>query len=66
MLNGVEYFHVVFTVPETIAAIAYQNKKVLYDMLFHASAETLRTIAADRWSGLVHAIFSPPSRRQQM
>ena len=47
LLNGVEYFHVVFTVPEPIAAIAYQNKKVLYDILFHASAETLRTIAAD-------------------
>jgi hypothetical protein len=47
LLNGVEYFHVVFTVPEPIAAIAYQNKKALYDILFHASAETLRTIAAD-------------------
>jgi hypothetical protein len=46
-LNGVEYFHVVFTLPEAIAAIAFQNKKVLYDILFHASAETLRTIAAD-------------------
>src|SRR5438132_1393164 len=47
LLSGVEYFHVVFTVPEPIAAIAFQNKKTLYDMLFHASAETLRTIAAD-------------------
>jgi hypothetical protein len=46
-LLEVEYFHVVFTVPEAIAAIAYQNKKLLYDILFHASAETLRTIAAD-------------------
>jgi len=42
-----EYFHVVFTVPEQIAAIAYQNKRALYGMLFQASAETLRTIAAD-------------------
>src|SRR5579862_9218188 len=42
-----EYFHVVFTVPDPIAAIAYQNKRALYNMLFHASAETLRTIAAD-------------------
>ena len=42
-----EYFHVVFTVPEPIAAIAYQNKRALYNMLFQASAETLRTIAAD-------------------
>jgi hypothetical protein len=42
-----EYFHVVFTLPEPIAAIAYQNKAVVYEMLFHATADTLRTIAAD-------------------
>ncbi len=42
-----EYFHVVFTVPEEIAAIAYQNKDVVYSILFRATAETLRTIAAD-------------------
>ena len=46
-LMPVEYFHVVFTLPEEIAAIAYQNKAVVYDLLFHATAETLRTIAAD-------------------
>jgi hypothetical protein len=46
-LLATEYFHVVFTVPEPIAAIAYQNKRALYNLLFHASAETLRTIAAD-------------------
>jgi hypothetical protein len=42
-----DYFHVVFTLPEDIAAIAYQNKAVVYEILFHATAETLRTIAAD-------------------
>jgi len=42
-----QYFHVVFTVPEEIAAIAYQNKRVVYGILFQATAETLRTIAAD-------------------
>src|SRR3984885_4596780 len=42
-----EYFHVVFTVPEEITAIAYQNKDVVYSILFRATAETLRTIAAD-------------------
>ncbi len=42
-----EYFHVVFTLPEEIAAIAYQNKAVVYDLLFRATAKTLRTIAAD-------------------
>src|SRR5215475_8515954 len=46
-LLNTQYFHVVFTVPEQIAAIAYQNKKVVYDILFRATAETLRTIAAD-------------------
>jgi len=46
-LLPVDYFHVVFTLPEEIATIAYQNKAVVYDLLFHATAETLRTIAAD-------------------
>ncbi|EQD26828.1 Transposase, IS801/IS1294, partial [mine drainage metagenome] len=41
------YFHVVFTLPEQIAAIAYQNKAVVYNLLFAATAETLCTIAAD-------------------
>ena len=39
--------HVVFTLPAKIADIAYQNKAVIYDLLFKASAETLITIAAD-------------------
>jgi Putative transposase/Transposase zinc-binding domain len=46
-LLDTEYFHVVFTVPEDIAAIAYQNKEVVYDILFRATSDTLRTIAAD-------------------
>jgi hypothetical protein len=46
-LLDTEYFHVVFTVPQEIAAIAYQNKRVVYNILFRATAETLRTIAAD-------------------
>jgi Putative transposase/Transposase zinc-binding domain len=46
-LLPVEYFHVVFTVPEPIAAVAYQNKQVVYGILFRAAAETLRTIAAE-------------------
>jgi Putative transposase/Transposase zinc-binding domain len=41
------YFHVVFTVPEEIADIALQNKRTVYGILFHATAETLSTIAAD-------------------
>lgn len=46
-LLDTEYFHVVFTVPDEIAVIAYQNKAQVYDILFRAAAETLRTIAAD-------------------
>ncbi len=46
-LLPVEYFHVVFTVPQEITAIAYQNKTVVYDILFRATAQTLRTIAGD-------------------
>jgi hypothetical protein len=42
-----EYFHVVFTLPEPIAAIAFYNKEVVYNLLFRATAETLLTIAAD-------------------
>jgi hypothetical protein len=41
------YFHVVFTIPEEIAAVAYQNKDRVYGILFRATAETLSTIAAD-------------------
>jgi hypothetical protein len=41
------YFHVVFTLPAEIAALAYQNKAVVYNLLFSATAETLSTIAAD-------------------
>jgi Putative transposase/Transposase zinc-binding domain len=46
-LLPVPYYHVVFTLPASIADIAYQNKAVIYNLLFKASAETLTTIAAD-------------------
>ena len=46
-LLPVEYFHVVFTVPQEVAAIAYQNKEVVYNILFQATAQSLRTIGAD-------------------
>jgi hypothetical protein len=46
-LLPVPYFHVVFTLPGRIADIAYQNKAVIYNLLFKASAEALITIAAD-------------------
>lgn len=46
-LLAVGYFHLVFTLPAPIAALAYQNKRVIYGLLFKASAETMLTIAAD-------------------
>jgi hypothetical protein len=46
-LLPVPYFHVVFTVPPEIAAIALQNKRVMYGILMRASADTLLQIAAD-------------------
>jgi hypothetical protein len=46
-LLPVEYYHVVFTLPAPIADIAYQNKAVVYGLLFDVAAETLLTIAAD-------------------
>ncbi|RJT19713.1 IS91 family transposase, partial [Mesorhizobium waimense] len=46
-LLPVAYFHVVFTLPAQIAAIAFQNKAAVYTILFKTVAETLRTIAVD-------------------
>jgi hypothetical protein len=46
-LLPVEYFHVVFTLPQQIAAVAYQNKEIVYGLLFEATAETLKKIAGD-------------------
>ncbi len=46
-LLPVPYFHVVFTLPEQLAALALQNQRVVYNILFATAARTLRTIAAD-------------------
>ena len=46
-LLPVEYFHVVFTLPERLAKLSLQNKQEMYNLLFRATAETLETIAAD-------------------
>ena len=46
-LLPLDYYHLVFTLPAPISAIAYYNKALLYDLLFEVAAETLRTIAAD-------------------
>ncbi len=46
-LLPVEYFHVVFTLPDAVASIAWQNKRVVYSILFRAAADTLLEVAAD-------------------
>ena len=46
-LLPIEYFHLVFTIPEQLNALALQNQKVVYKILFETSAKTLTTIAAD-------------------
>jgi hypothetical protein len=46
-LLPIPYFHVVFTLPQQLAPLALQNKRVLYDILFRAAAETLLELAAD-------------------
>lgn len=46
-LLPVPYFHVVFTLPAPAAEIAFQNKRVVYAILFRAAADAMRTVAAD-------------------
>ena len=46
-LLPVAYYHVVFTLPAALGAIAFQNKAAVYDLLFRTAAETLTAIAAD-------------------
>jgi hypothetical protein len=46
-LLPVEYFHIVFTLPQPIAAIAFYNQELLYGFLFRTAAQTLLTIARD-------------------
>jgi len=46
-LLPVPYYHVVFTLPAPLSALAYSNKEAVYGLLFDITAETLRTIAAD-------------------
>ncbi len=47
-LLNVGYFHVVFTIPDTLNTIAFQNQRVVYGILFKAVAETLQELAADK------------------
>ena len=47
-LLSVQYFHVVFTIPDTLNPIAFQNQKVIYNLLFRTVSETLTELASDR------------------
>jgi hypothetical protein len=66
-LLPVGYHHVVFTLPHELSWLALQNKRVVYDLLWQASAATLLAIAADRniWArrSAVSACSTPGARR---
>lgn len=47
-LLNVGYFHIVFTIPDTLNPVAYQNQSVVYNILFKAAAETLSELCADK------------------
>jgi len=55
----VPYFHVVYTLPSELRDIAYQNKRVIYDLLMKAAAETTLAIASDP-KRLGRGSVSPP------
>ena len=46
-LLGVPYFHVVFTLPHALIPLCQRNPRVLYDLLFQASAAAMLEVAAD-------------------
>lgn len=46
-LLPIPYFHVVFTLPQQLALLGLQNKKVVYDLLFQSASRTLQVLAAD-------------------
>jgi len=52
-LLPVPYFHVVFTIPHELNGIALQNKKIVYDILFQATAETLKQVAQKKLGGKI-------------
>ena len=52
-LLPVPYFHVVFTLPPPVAAIAFQNKAAVYPMLFKSAVEAMTTLAADPPAGTI-------------
>ena len=62
-LLPVKYFHIVFTIPSELNRICLVNKKVMYDILFHAASQTILTLAKDKkhlgvLSGLVAVLHT--------
>lgn len=47
-LLNVKYFHIVFTIPDTLNSIVFQNQKIVYDILFKSVAETLLELSEDK------------------
>jgi hypothetical protein len=56
-LLPIQYFHNVFTLPDTTVPLARYNPSVVYDLLFNSAAETLQTFAANRWDGKLGIIM---------
>lgn len=47
-LLGTQYFHLVFTIPDSLNVLTMQNREVLYNILFRASSETIHTLSLDK------------------
>lgn len=47
-LLNVKYFHIVFTIPDTLNSVVFQNQKIVYDILFKSIAETLLELSEDK------------------
>jgi hypothetical protein len=56
-LLPIQYFHDVFTLPDTTVPLARYNPTVVYDLLFKSTAETLQTFAQNRWNGKLGIIM---------
>lgn len=56
-LLPIQYFHIVFTLPETLLALIRYNRRLIYNLLFRIAAETLQTFAQNRWDGRLGIIM---------
>jgi len=56
-LLPIQYFHIVFTLPDTLVPLARYNPQVIYGLLFQSAAETLQTFAHNRWNGKLGIIL---------